>query len=207
MKAKSILLISLMCAWIVALTPARGASAGEVTELDEVRTQLAKVTQLIAAVDSVREWHRDGLNTRIDQLGIRLMTRLNEIAPRLLTAFESGTSARTELEELLEQSATLALQRIQILEQRAAAEREPLPKFEQNAQADIARAFIEDLTSMGKDYIEAYIRQAEIRRAAGLESEPMFQTARERPVTDHRAPDGTGSSGRHVAGRAALAAR
>ncbi len=139
MKAKSILLISLICAWLVALTPARGASAGEVTELDEVRAQLAKVTQLIAAVDSVREWHRDGLNTRIDQLGIRVMTRLNEIAPRLLVAFESGTNARTELEGLLEQSAALALQRIQVLEQRAAAEREPLPKFEQNAQADIAR--------------------------------------------------------------------
>jgi small conductance mechanosensitive channel len=180
MKAKSILLIWLMCAWLVALAPAHGASTGEVKELDEVRAQLAKVTQLIAAVDAVREWHRDGLNVRIDQLGIRVLTRLNEIAPRLLAAFESGTRERSQLEGLLEQSAALALQRIQVLEQRAAAEREPLPKFEQNAQADIARAFIEDLTSMGKDYIEAYIHQAEIRRAAGLESEPMFQKARER---------------------------
>jgi len=179
MTSSRMLLISLACVWIVALTPARGASTAEVAELAETHAQLAKVEQLIAAVDSVREWHRDGLNTRIDQLGIKVVTRLNEIAPRLLTAFESGTSARTELEDLLEQCATFTLQRIQVLEQRAAAEREPLPKFQQNAQADIARAFIEDLTSMRKDYIKAYIRQAEIRRTAGLESEPMFQRARE----------------------------
>ena len=179
MTLSRMLQISLVCVLSVALPPARSASTSEVTELDEVRMQFAKVAQLITAVDSVREWHRDGLNTRIDQIGIMVITRLNEIAPHLLATFEPGTSARTELEDLLEQCATLALQREQVLERRAAAEREPLPKFEQNAQADIARAFIEDLTSMRKDYIEAFIRQAEIRRTAGLESEPMFQRARE----------------------------
>ena len=179
MTSSRMLLISLVCVLSVALTPARGASIAEVAELEEAHRQFARIAQLIASVDSVREWHRDGLNTRIDELGIRMMTRLNEIAPRLLATFEPGSSARTELEELLEQSAVFALKRMQLLEQRAAAEREPLPKFEQTAQADIARAFIEDLSSMGKDYVAAYIRQAEIRRAAGLESEPMFKTARQ----------------------------
>lgn len=178
--SRLILQISLVCIWLISATPVRSAPATEVAELAEVRAQLARVEQLIAAVDSVREWDRDGLNTRIDQLGIKMLTQLNEIAPALLAAPDLDAGERARVVKLLELGAALVLQREQILEQRAAAERELLAKFEQSAQADIARAFIEDLSSMRKDYLAAFIQQAFIRRAAGLEFEPMLREARDR---------------------------
>ncbi len=170
----------LVCACLLAAPPAQGASGLEATSLAAVRHELARVDQLLAAVDSVHPRDRDGLNTRIDQLGIQAIRSLNVIAGDLLGAPDLAPAVRAELVELLDRSAALAWQREVTLEQRAARERETLPKFEQSAQADIARAFIEDLARMRKDYIEATIRQAAIRQAAGLDAEALFERSRER---------------------------
>ena len=76
------------------------------------------------------------------------------------------------------------LAREEALKRRADVERELYPKFDQSAQADIARAFIEDLTNMRKDYMAAFIRQAEIREAAGLDADAMFRLGRKHIMTN-----------------------
>lgn len=168
------------CAWLIIWIAAQGSSFAEWDELDEIRTQLTEVEQLITAVDSVREWNRDGLNARIDGLTITTMQRLNSLAEELLARPELSAAQRAELVEMLDRFAVLALQREQTLEQRAAAERSLFAKFQQSAQADIARVFIQDLTNLRKDYFELVVDQAEIRAATGLEPAPLLQEVRAR---------------------------
>lgn len=165
---------------VVLPTHAQTTNNGNLAEFKEIRAEFDKIRQLNSAIYSVREWHRDGLNARIDQRGVDIMRRLNATVPLLLNELEANASERIELIKELDSQATFALQRISILEQRIADERRPLSKFEQTAQADIARAFIEDLTNMSHDYTEAYIRQTSLRKAAGLAFKGMMDKATER---------------------------
>jgi small conductance mechanosensitive channel len=165
---------------VAPLTHAQTAESDNFVQFKEIQNEFDKIRQLNSSVDSVREWHRDGLNARIDKRGVVVIRRLNAIAPALLNEFEANSTQAIELIKLLDSHALFALQRIATLDKRIADERAPLPKFEQNAQADISRAFIEDLTSISKDYIESYIRQAQLRDAAGLAFQGMVDKATSR---------------------------
>jgi len=156
------------------------AEAAEITKLEEVRSRLSRIEGLLKAAEDVREWERDGLNRRIDQLGLEAMLKLNSIAPELLASGDLDKIQQTEIVLLLDEVAMLALRREAFLEQRAATERELIPKFKQSAEADIARAFMEDLMQIRESYLVAFVTQAEIRRAAGLKSEALFGQAQQR---------------------------
>lgn len=175
-------LLSILCLFIsvAPFTHAQIAESDNFVQFKEIQNEFDKIRQLNSSVDSVREWHRDGLNARIDKRGVVVIRRLNAIAPALLNEFEANSTQAIELIKLLDSHALFALQRIATLDKRIADERAPLPKFEQNAQADISRAFIEDLTSISKDYIESYIRQAQLRDAAGLAFQGMVDKATSR---------------------------
>jgi small conductance mechanosensitive channel len=161
-------------------TTAAGAAVSD-EDLDEIvalRDDFNHIDLLLDAVDGVREWDRDGINTRIDELGLRTLNRLNTLAARLLADETLPDDARRTLVRLLDRSLSFSTQRTKRLEERAAAEREDLPKFEQSAQADIARAFIQDLVRLLKLYLEAQIDQIEIRDAAGMETATLAQVIR-----------------------------
>jgi hypothetical protein len=84
------------------------------------------------------------------------------------------------LESLLDEALALSIQREKLLEARAAEERRKVPKFENSAQADIARVFIDDLTRLRKAYLDLVVQQLDIREAGGMETESLLQLARER---------------------------
>ena len=154
------------------------AQAPSTAELDGIRGSFADIEALRADLDDIREWQRDGLNRRIDGLGLDALDRLHSAATRLLE--DASATTRQSLIKLLDDAAKLGLERAEVLEQRAAAERALLPKFEQSAEADIARAFMEDLTLIRDQYLDALIDQLDVRRAAGLEVDNLSAELRER---------------------------
>ena len=143
------------------------AQAPGTAELDGIRNSFADIEALRTDLDDIREWQRDGLNRRIDGLGLDALDRLNSAAPRFLE--DAPETTRQSLIKLLDDAAKLGLERADVLEQRAAAERALLPKFAQSAEADIARAFMEDLGLIRDQYLDALVDQLDVRRAAGLE--------------------------------------
>lgn len=178
-------LVRLLCILLLSACVAVPAAAAEVTDEDldainELRDALNRVDSLAESVERLREWNRDGLDTRIDYLATRSLQRLNELAARLFATPELEDSVRRTLEDLLDQGQTFAVQRERRLEDRAEREREAFEKFEQSPQADIARAFIEDLNDLRKDYVETLIGQLEIRGSIGLETESLLQLLRQR---------------------------
>lgn len=156
------------------------ATDEELDDVQAIRMELNQIDHLVEAVDRLREWNRDGLNTRIDARTLRALARLNQLAKRLLTDPQLGDDFKRTLENLLDKGLALSVQREKLLEARAAEEREGVPKFENSAQADIARVFIDDLTRLRKDYLELVVQQVAIRQAAGMETESLLQFARER---------------------------
>jgi small conductance mechanosensitive channel len=111
---------------------------------------------------------------------VRSLQRLNHLAARLLASPGLEDGPRQTLQTLLDQGQNFAVQRERRLETRAAQEREQFDKFAQSPQADIARAFIEDLNDLRKDYVETLLGQLEIRRSIGLETESLLQVLRQR---------------------------
>lgn len=73
----------------------------------------------------------------------------------------------------MERAARLAVQREDLLEERTAEERQTFEKFAQGAQADIAPAFIQDLTRLRLAYFNALVDQLELRRVAGIERDSL----------------------------------
>lgn len=169
-----------LCLAVTASANATAVSDEDLDEINTLREALNRVDALAESVESVREWNRDGLDTRIDYLATRSLQRLNDLAGRLLAAPDLDAGVTRTLQDLLERGLTLAIQRERHLEARAAREREQFEKFDQTPQADIARAFIEDLNHLRKDYVEILARQFEVRGLAGLETESLRQLTRER---------------------------
>ncbi|MEM1436499.1 MAG: mechanosensitive ion channel family protein [Pseudomonadota bacterium] len=166
-------LLSLALLVILGISP---ANAAEPNDLLDAQTRLDHIDELIAAVDSVREWDRDGLNTRIDQLAMGVIEAVTALAPNIVASGEA--TARAQLLELLDRCAVLARARERYLERRAAAERQGILKFEETAQADIARVFIDDLRTMRLQYFGLYVDQLEMRRAEDLPSPPQLEEIR-----------------------------
>ena len=154
------------------------AQAPEAGGLDAIRKSIDKIDELLADLDGIQDWHRDGLNRRIDGLGLDALDQLHGAAPGLLE--NDSAETRQSLIELLDRAAEFGLRRVDVLEQRAAEERSALPKFEQGAEADIARAFMQDLNLIGEQYLSALVDQVEIRRAADLDADGLSEELRER---------------------------
>jgi small conductance mechanosensitive channel len=172
--------------WVVCLVllpmlwAVNAASAAEITDLAEIRAMFDKVQTLKANLDSVHDWQKDGFIRHIDHLAIQAIDRLNTIAPEMLTVPAVDQRKREELIALLDEAVELALGRDDILDQRVAAERKLVPKFKQSPEADIARAFMEGLVLFRERYLTGLAEQAAIRQAAGLASEALLETIRER---------------------------
>ena len=177
---RSVLLSVLLFCFAVAPLDVGSATEKELDEIQYVRDELGEIDHLVGAVDNIRDWNRDGLNTRIDSRTLRVVTRLNRLARRLLTDPQTDEGIKGTVEGLLDDALALSIQRERLLEARAAEERAKVPKFENSAQADIARVFIDDLTQIRKDYLDLVVQQVEIRKAAGIETESLLQVARER---------------------------
>ncbi len=161
------------------LMAAKLGRTADFADLEEIRANLNQLGALRGALDNIREWERDGLARRIDQLGIAAVSGLNEVAPELLAMVDTGTEQRAEVIELLDEAAALALERSRDLESRAARERQSVPKFTQSAEADIARAFIEGLTLTREQYLTELVEQAKLRREAGLEYSSILENTRQ----------------------------
>lgn len=163
-----------VCTFLLSLQTASAS------DLATARQRLEHIEQLMSEESEVRPWQRDGLNSRIDYLGLALVNELNETAAQLLSSAELDQQQGLELFELLDEAAALALARDKRLEERAAQERETIDKFEQSAQADIARAFMEDLLLLREQYFLGYVDQLEVRRNAGLDVTEREAEVRER---------------------------
>lgn len=150
------------------------------SDLATVRQKLEQIERLMSLEGELRPWQRDGLNSRIDHLSLAFVNELNETAAELLSSGELNEQERGELFELLDEAAALALARDERLEERAAQERETIDKFEQSAQADIARAFMEDLLLLREQYLLGYVDQLDVRRDAGLDVTEREAEVRER---------------------------
>lgn len=156
------------------------ATDDDLDEVNAIRAELNEVDRLVEAYERLRDWNRDGLNTRIDTRIQLALKRLNQVAVKVLGDPEISENARLTVERLLERGITTAVQREHVLEVRAAKEREGVPKFENSPQADIARAFIDDLASYRKEYFELIADQLEIRTSVGMETHPYLDFMRER---------------------------
>lgn len=155
-------------------------SAADISSLEEARAVLQQVNALNADLDSVNEWQLDGLNRRIDQLSLTLIAGLNRLAAQSISAATFEKSQQDELISLLDEAAILALAREQVLDQRVAAERKMVPKFEQSPEADIARAFMEGLVLLRESYLNELAEQVEIRQGLGLETETLIDKVKKR---------------------------
>lgn len=166
---------------IVLLVLAAGRlSFAQSNVLTEIRAEFDHVEELIESAGSVELWERDGLNSRIDQLGIDTVTELNSVGRTLLTDDDLDEITRSSLFDLMEDAVSLALAREKLLERRAAEERATFDKFETSAQADIARTFIEDLMTLRERYLMAVATQLEIRRASGDDTMATAASLRQR---------------------------
>lgn len=174
------LLFLVLLTTLLTVQPVPAVTDADLDELLTLRNQFNQVDQLLGAIDGIRPWDRDGLSARIDQIGIGAIKRLNVLAERLLPDAGLEDDARRELTQLMQRSQTLVMRREVALEHRAAAERETIPKFQQSPEADIARAFIQDLSNLRRDYFDALVDQVDIRRRAGLEFQSLLQVGRER---------------------------
>lgn len=168
------------------LSAVNASSATEIADFGEVRVIFENVQILKANVDSMHDWQQDGFNRHIDDLATRAIDRLNMIAPEMLLASAVDETRRKELIALLDEAVELALERDDVLDQRVAAERKLVPKFEQSPEADIARAFMEGLVLFRERYLTALAEQAAIRQAAGLPTEALLEKIRKRvfPIVD-----------------------
>ncbi len=153
-------------------------------ELQDVRDRLAKLKLLLASEERVRPWNRDGLNTRVDQLGIDRLNRLNELTRAILQVSAPSGRERDAILDLLDETARLALERDQFLEERASRERQLIAKFEQSAQADIARTFMKDLMKLRLEYLAGLATQLAIRRDYSLPLGTVESEIREAVMLD-----------------------
>ena len=165
---------------ILVILRAEPLLAADVNSPEDVRALIQQAKALNADLDSVHEWQQDGLNRRIDQLGLKAITGLNRLAAESMTAAAMKESQREELIALLDEAVTLALERDRLLDQRVATERKLVPKFEQSPEADIARAFMEGLVLLRESYLNGLAKQVEIRRALGLENAVLIEKVRKR---------------------------
>ena len=132
-----ILLSILLCFFAAGPLDVWSATDEGLDEIQCVRVELNEIDLLVDAVDTLREWNRDGFNTRIDSRALRVLTRLNRLARRLLASRQIDDGIRRTLEDLLDDALALSVQREKLLEARAAEERAKVPKFENSAQAKI----------------------------------------------------------------------
>ena len=177
---RSVFLAVLLCLVTTGSRDVWSATDKELDEIQRIRVELDEIDRLIEAVNGTREWNRDGLNMRIDSRTLRTLARLHRLAKKVVVDQKLDEDVKRTLENLIEKGFALSVEREELLEARAAQEREKIPKFEKSAQADIARVFIDDLTRLRKDYLELVIQQVAIREAAGMEAESLLQFARER---------------------------
>lgn len=149
------------------------ANAADTRDLLAAGQNFQRIEQLLEAADTIRPWEKDGLNRRIDQLGLAFITQINETAVALLSEDDVSNDKLIQLNNLLDTAMTLALSREEELEQRVATERDTIGKFEQSAQADIARAFMEDLLELRERYLFEIVVQLDTRRAAGQDIQDL----------------------------------
>ncbi|MFT5122484.1 MAG: small conductance mechanosensitive channel [Kiritimatiellia bacterium] len=142
--------------------------------------RLEHIEKLIRIESELQVWERDGLNNRIDQLGIALISEVNEIATDQLADKNLAPEVREEIFALLDAVAELALVREKRLDRRAAEEHERYEKFAESAQADIARAFQEDLLQLREQFLSGFVSLLEVRRAAGHPAEESAAQIRDR---------------------------
>lgn len=162
---------------LVFATSAPGAPALDDT-VDGFTSELERILELERSITSFPEAEADGLASRVDGLGVALLRRVNAAAAEALGADTVDDTTRAAWLPLLDRCADLVRARNEVLTLRGAEERAKREKFERSAQADIARAFEEDLRNVRRDYADTFVDQIELRREAGLPVDEMLAESR-----------------------------
>ena len=165
----SVLVLTTMTGVIFAQEPA-GNGSGTTPRLVELEERIAHLSELRSIAGDLQPWDRDGFHFRLDQLMLEALARV-EPAWLEMPALETIPTVRGRLGDATDWLLEASLSRLEGIYARTSEEREKHDEFESGLQASVSRAFIQDLETLGLEYMSGLGSLLRVRERLGLSVE------------------------------------
>jgi len=167
-----VLVLTAMAGMMAAQASAENDVA-EVSGVAELEERIEYLKEMRAAADEAQEWDRDGFHFRLDQLMLAALGRA-ETASRSTLEMEVGDGIPDVGERLQVATDWLlksSIARLEELYARTSQERRKHDEFDRGMQANVSRAFVQDLQWLMFDYLRGLAALLEVRENLGLSVE------------------------------------